>query len=76
MTINPFEFRTVPSMQVAWGGAAKLGEILAGRFSQRKALLITDSGLVKTGLIQPIADTLSSSGFSVEIFDKVVADPP
>ncbi len=43
---------------------------------QRKALLITDSGLVKAGLIQPIADTLSSSGFSVEIFDKVVADPP
>lgn len=76
MTINPFEFRTVPSMQVAWGGAAKLGDILAGRFVQRKALLITDSGLVKAGLIKPIAEALSVSGFSVETFDKVVADPP
>jgi len=76
MTINPFEFRTVPSMQVVWGGAAKLGDILAGRFSQRKALLITDSGLVKAGLIQPITEALSASGFSVETFDKVVADPP
>ncbi|MDQ1195256.1 iron-containing alcohol dehydrogenase [Agrobacterium sp. SORGH_AS 787] len=76
MTMNPFEFRTVPSMQVVWGGAAKLGDILAGRFSQRKALLITDSGLVKAGLIQPITEALSASGFSVETFDKVVADPP
>lgn len=76
MTINPFEFRTVPSMQVAWGGAQRLGEILSGRFQARKALLITDAGLIKAGLIQPIADALAASGFNVTIFDKVVADPP
>lgn len=76
MTINPFEFRTVPSMQVAWGGAQRLGEILSGRFQARKALLITDAGLIKAGLIKPIADALAASGFNVTIFDKVVADPP
>lgn len=76
MTINPFEFRTVPAIQLAWGGARSLGENLAGRFSARKVLLVTDAGLVKAGLIAPIADQMKASGFSVTIFDKVVADPP
>jgi alcohol dehydrogenase class IV len=76
MTINPFEFRTVPAMQVAWGGAQRLGEILSGRFQARKAMLVTDAGLIKAGLIAPIAEALAASGFSVEIFDRVVADPP
>lgn len=76
MTINPFEFRTVPSMEVAWGGTQRLGEIVAGRFAARKALLVTDAGLVKAGLIAPIAADLQAAGFSVVIFHKVVADPP
>lgn len=76
MTINPFEFRTVPSMEVAWGGTQRLGEIVSGRFAAQKALLVTDAGLVKAGLIAPIAANLQAAGFSVVIFDKVVADPP
>lgn len=76
MTINPFEFRTVPSMEVAWGGAQRLGEILAQRFTARKALLVTDAGLVKAGLIAPIIEKMEVAGFAVTIFDKVVADPP
>jgi alcohol dehydrogenase class IV len=74
--MNAFEFRTVPSMQVAWGGAQRLGEILGSRFAQRKAMLITDAGLIKAGVIAPIVTALTDGGFHVEIFDKVVADPP
>lgn len=76
MTINPFEFRTVPSMEMAWGGAKRIGEIIAARFAARKVLLVTDAGLVKAGMIAPIAASLEAAGFSVAIFDKVVADPP
>lgn len=76
MTINPFEFRTVPALEVAWGGAARLGETLGCRFGARKVLLVTDSGLVKAGLIAPIVENLRGAGFSVVAFDKVVADPP
>jgi alcohol dehydrogenase class IV len=75
-TMNAFEFRTVPSMQVAWGGAQRLGEILGSRFPQRKAMLITDAGLIKAGVIAPIVTALTDGGFHVAIFDKVVADPP
>jgi alcohol dehydrogenase len=76
MTINRFEFRTVPSIEMAWGGAKRLGEIIAARFGARKVLLVTDGGLVKAGLIAPIAASLEAAGFSVAIFDRVVADPP
>lgn len=75
MTINPFEFRTVPAIEVAWGGSKRLGEI-AARFPARKALLVTDAGLRKTGLIAPIVDNLTAAGITATIFDNVVADPP
>lgn len=76
MTMNAFEFRTVPSMEVAWGGAKRLGEILTPRFAARNALLVTDAGLVKAGLIGPIVESLKAGGLKVSVFDKVVADPP
>jgi alcohol dehydrogenase class IV len=76
MTMNAFEFRTVPSMEVAWGGAKRLGEILTPRFAARNALLVTDAGLVKAGLIEPIVESLKAGGLKVSVFDKVVADPP
>ncbi|WP_412104535.1 iron-containing alcohol dehydrogenase [Rhizobium beringeri] len=61
---------------MAWGGAKRLGEIIAARFGARKVLLVTDGGLVKAGLIAPIAASLEAAGFSVAIFDRVVPDPP
>ncbi len=76
MAMNPFEFRTVPAIEFAWGGAQRLGEILASRFAPCKALLVTDPGLIKAGLIAPIIASLDAAGFSTVIFDKVEADPP
>ncbi|NHN84143.1 iron-containing alcohol dehydrogenase [Acetobacter musti] len=74
--MKPFEFRTVPSIDVAWGGALRLGERLSGRFEARRAMLVTDGGLVKAGLITPVVSGLEAAGFTVHIFDGVVADPP
>ncbi len=76
MTMNPFEFRTVAAMEMAWGGAQRLGEIVKARFPAKHVLLVTDAGLVKVGLIAPIVDNLKAAGLAVSIFDKVVADPP
>lgn len=75
-TYKPFEFRTVPAIQVEWSGARRLGEHLAERFSARNAFVVTDAGLVKAGLIGPVRDGLEASGFRVSLFDAVVADPP
>ncbi|WP_236840181.1 iron-containing alcohol dehydrogenase [Brenneria goodwinii] len=74
--IEPFEFNTVPSIQMVWSGAKQLGELLKGRFAARKALVITDVGLVKAGVIEPVVANLKANGFSVSVFDGVLADPP
>lgn len=63
-------------MHLEWGGAAKLGTLLSERFSARKLLLVTDRGLIDAGLIAPIETALTEAGFSVTLFDEVVADPP
>lgn len=74
--MQPFEFNTVPSMLVEWSGAQQLGEILASRFSERQVLVVTDAGLVKAGLLKPVEASLRQHGFSVTVFDEVIADPP
>ncbi|WP_334174555.1 iron-containing alcohol dehydrogenase [Pseudoxanthobacter sp.] len=73
---NPFEFRTVPCIQVEFGGARRLGENLAARFPARNALLVTDAGLVKAGIAGPAIESLKAAGFSVTVYDAIVADPP
>jgi alcohol dehydrogenase class IV len=73
---QPFEFRTVPSIQVEWSGAQRLGTLLAPRFAARRALIVTDGGLVRAGLLGPVEASLKAEGFSVKVFDAVVADPP
>jgi alcohol dehydrogenase class IV len=74
--MKTFEFRTVPSIHAEWGGARQLGEHVASRFSERRALLVTDAGLIDTGLVNPAKESLEQHGFSVLVFSEVVADPP
>ena len=76
MTLTSFSFATVQDIRLEWGGAAGLGTLLAERFSARNLLLITDRGLIAAGVIAPIQSTLIGAGFSVTLFDEVVADPP
>lgn len=76
MTLTPFSFTTAPDIHLEWGGAAKLGALLAERFDKRSALLVTDKGLISAGLIEPVKAALQDAGFSISIFSDVVADPP
>jgi alcohol dehydrogenase class IV len=48
------------------------GKILCGS----KAILVTDSGMMKSGLVEQIGSCLEASGISYVIFDKVKADAP
>ena len=71
-----FEFRTVPSILVEWSAARRLGALLAARFPARRVLLVTDTGLIRTGLLEPALRSLTDAGFAATVFDGVVADPP
>jgi alcohol dehydrogenase class IV len=76
MTLNPFGFTTAADIFVEWGGSSRLGDLLVERFAERKVLLVTDRGLIDAGLIAPVKTALEAAGFSVSVFDDVVADPP
>ncbi len=76
LTSASFAFQTVPSIQIEWSGAARLGELLVDRFEARQMLLVTDAGLVQAGIVEPVVANLRQCGFTVKIFDRVVADPP
>ncbi|WP_457089235.1 iron-containing alcohol dehydrogenase [Microvirga sp. P5_D2] len=73
--MSPFTFNTVPSLIVGSGSIARLGEVAAQRLGARVAL-VTDAGLVKTGLVAQALTILEEAGIAVDVFDGVVADPP
>lgn len=74
--IKPFSFDTPGSMHMEWGGAGRLGELLGSWFPQRNLMIVTDKFLHEHGLLDPAKASLKAAGFSVCVFDDVVADPP
>jgi alcohol dehydrogenase class IV len=74
--IKPFSFDTPGSMLVEWGGAKRMGELLSAWFPERNLLIVTDKFLHENGLLDPAVASLKAHGFTVTVFDDVVADPP
>lgn len=76
-TFNAFGFSTVPNMVCELGAAKRLGALAAQYFpAARHALIVTDAGFLKTGLVDAPADSLRAANMAVSIFSDVVADPP
>lgn len=72
-----FTFSTVAHIVCELGAAGRLGEHIAQRFpTARRALLVTDPGFLKTGLVDAPAASLQRAGIQVTIYSNVVADPP
>lgn len=70
-----FNFRHVPHIHVAYGGAADIGARLKDWCQGRNVLLVTDAYLRNAGLIAPIETSLLGAGYRVTVFDQVKADP-
>lgn len=74
---NPFGFSTVPNILCELGSAQRLGALVAQQFpAARNALLVTDAGFLKTGLVDAPVASLKAANLSVHICSDVVADPP
>ena len=72
-----FSFSTVPHIVSESGGAGRLGEHIAQGFPDaRRALLVTDPGFLRTGLVDAPAASLRTAGLMVEVYAQVMADPP
>ena len=73
--MNPFSFNTTPSLRMGAGLAGELGQITRPICGDR-VLLVTDPGMMATGLVQQAIDCLRAAGVEVTLFDQVQADPP
>ena len=72
-----FAFSTVPNIISELGAAQQLGSHVARLFPDaRRALLVTDPGFLKTGLVEAPMASLLAAGIQVKIYSEVVADPP
>ena len=73
--VKPFTFNTTPSLRMGAGLAGQIGEITRPICGDR-VLLVTDPGMMATGLVQRAIDGLRAAGVAVTLFDQVQADPP
>ncbi|HEY8608691.1 MAG TPA: iron-containing alcohol dehydrogenase [Noviherbaspirillum sp.] len=72
-----FSFSTVPHIVSETGVTRKLGALITQHFPDaRRALVVTDRGFLKTGLVEAPVASLRASGLEVSIFSDVIADPP
>lgn len=74
--LNPtFDFETVPHIRSGDGDAAELGTILRAR-GVRHAFVITDAGLMQSGVLSPALAGFGKAGVAVTVWSDVQADPP
>lgn len=72
-----FSFSTVPHIVCEPGASRRLGAQLGQHFpSAQRALIVTDAGFLRTGLLDPVIASLREARLQVEIFSEVLADPP
>lgn len=73
--MNPFTFNTAASVRFGAGMISQLGEIVKTSIGTR-VLLVTDPGMMSTGIIDKALAALKASGVEVSLFQDVQADPP
>ena len=74
---NNITFSTVPHIVCELGASRRLGELALQHFPKStKALVVTDAGFLKTGLVEPACASLAKAGIAFTVWSDVVADPP
>lgn len=68
-----FELRGPGALVFGRGRIDEVGD-RASRFGER-ALVVTDAGIRKAGLLDPVQDALERGGLTVDVYDGVEADP-
>ncbi|MCR6632446.1 MAG: iron-containing alcohol dehydrogenase [Magnetospirillum sp.] len=70
-----FTFETTPRIICEDRASARLAA-LSAELGIRHALIVTDSGLVAAGLLQPALDGFKAAGMAATVFTDVKMDPP
>jgi alcohol dehydrogenase class IV len=72
--MNLFNFNTAKSIRFGTGTLATIGNIVRQEIGNR-VMLVTDPGMMNTGLIDQALSHLSTAGVHVALFQDVIADP-
>lgn len=73
--MQPFSFATTAQILCELGASKRLAELCRER-GARRVLLVTDPGISRLGLLDEVLPGFAGKGMSLEVFDRVVADPP
>lgn len=73
--MTPFTFNTSKSIQFGVGALDQLGALTQKHIGSR-VLLVTDPGLMSTGIVDQALALLNAADVTVELFKDVQADPP
>jgi alcohol dehydrogenase class IV len=69
-----FTFQLYPRVHYGEGAADKAGPELT-RLGAKKALIVTDPGVLAAGVAKPVLDSLDAAGIQYEIFSGVETNP-
>ncbi|TVY08827.1 hydroxyacid-oxoacid transhydrogenase [Paenibacillus cremeus] len=70
-----WEFFSTERVVFGPGAIHKLNSILK-RFNAKNVLLITDQGIVKSGILDRVLHVLNESDYQVIVYDQAVPEPP
>ncbi|MCC5968857.1 MAG: iron-containing alcohol dehydrogenase [Pararhodobacter sp.] len=73
--VSPFTFNTTKSLEFGHGKLAALPTLL-DMIAPGAVFLVTDPGLLATGIVDRVNALLAAAGRSVTVFSDVQADPP
>jgi alcohol dehydrogenase class IV len=74
--INPFVFNTTPSIRFGVGLIKDAGSLIQDSLTVKSALIVTDQGMMATGLVDRLLNALPPAGIEHTLYTDVVADPP
>jgi alcohol dehydrogenase class IV len=74
MSDRIIDFRMPQSLVMGVGASRQLPDILQKK-GVKKALIVTDQGIVKAGLVPTISAPIEAAGIGVAVFDGVEPDP-
>ena len=75
-TITKVNMFLSPNKIILGNGAASHVGREAEKLGAEKALIVTDEGVVKAGLVEGVEESLKAQKIDFRIFDKVEAEPP
>ena len=73
--IPPYTFNTCPSIRFGEHSINNIGAMVR-EIGHERALIVSDQGMVSSGIVEKISSLLNDDGIEVDLFTDVVADPP